>query len=1262
MVFISKKAVYFSFDALIAATIIFTGLLLISRIVVVQPSNVESVDFVAEDLLSVLDTIPVSAVNDSFVQSEIASGSISDPSVSVLEQIAAYWALNESSKARRLAGIIINDSFPDNFGVRLNIDPDEVFFKNSSLNNSFSPSPALVRAVRMVAGVSKNKPVSGSSSTGFLQKIRSKVNYAYAFFGGFVGQGNITVKLQELPSDVNSSMIESVLLEADINKNASVYFNGVFCTNISPSVSSFNLSSDSWNLSSCSSLLVPGVNNFSLFFNGLNDAYVGGGFLRVAYRTSSFVKNSSNGVSYYWFPSISGIVNLFDSFYVPGSLNSLSVYLHYFANHSNSSNKFYLTIGNTTVYFDDNSTSPVSVTISDSYLSSVLNYSFLSNNTVPLRLGFENLTYASEYVGMADVVIVTDVSGSMDWNFTDDYSSSVRRNCDDPLINDASSQRLSVAKCLDKDFSSSILNVSGNFVGLVSYESSTDSTLPLTTNLSAIYDEIGMGVGSPTGYVAGGGTCICCGINSAYDLLASSVSKTLLISNGSVWNYTNESLDGSVPLDVNNNSWFSISYSLESNWSSGVAVLGHDAGDGGVPVATDMGEDLNGNLLYADLWELKADNASPEVDFTSGLNSTANSYGILGAVDGWDWSGGVFDYSTSFTFLGVYSGVLLMRTPNSGSDDSSGAYAVSVNITPELYNTIVNGGSAVISFNYGWDDYRNYFEYSDEVWVKARWTSPYSGAHYLGSNLDSDHWGGDSTLEVAARDNPDVDIVNDYFSQDISDFIEGPGVYYLELGGKLLRSASNEWGYFYFDNVLLSVSNKTDYYYLRKHFTISDLSLVRRGVLNILADDVVSVYLNGNNLINNSASFNGSFWDIRGFSFPGSYFKLGDNVVAVLLKNSYSSARFDLELFGLNDSQQKNIMLMTDGQANYECSRQGWTPDLDGDGWADTASDDAIQAACDAAENLGVRVYAVGFSDSADEATLKSIADCGNGLYRKSSNTSELSVFYEDVVLDILEVSRQSQSIVVSSGTPSSSVLYPDSYILINYTPFVTPVFPNELQVDFQSSQFKNCTSNFTVFSGLRVVDSFLTSYSGDHWTSLVMLDNFTVFNLSEFNSNFSSLGDPFIVQIPAYLLTPGNHSISFFTGDDSSNTTGCSLNNSLFYSAMINTSYFYSSVLSTAVGCNWFVSFEDGSNSSFSVPESYSGNNSCFYSPGNISFNSDDAYDVAVYNILSNLDFDSDSRVFVNLGEEDLKIVVSLVNEVPYLWGPAVLEARLWQ
>ncbi|MBN1275368.1 hypothetical protein JXA12_03680, partial [Candidatus Woesearchaeota archaeon] len=639
---LSRQAMYFSMDALLAAMLILGGFYFIYQLSVTE-SPTEHLDYLSKDLLVALDAIPVASIDHSFIQQELANGNITSPENTILEQIAEYWARDENAKAEQLASIALAGVVPPSMGLRVRMKPDLIYEQPHSTN------AGVIASRRMISGIEKGKPLQGSSSYGYLRNIQDKRSSAYAYFGGFIGQGNITVQLEPLPDDVNATRIEGIALEADMARNFTVSINGIHCADLEPSTG--GMVADEWDLSSCDDSLAPGNNTFTISFDSLNNAYVGGGFIRVEYETDYFFTNKSYTTTRYQFPGVEGVINLYDSFYVPGTLIELEIRLHYYANHSNTSNPLYLTVGNTVVHLDTNSTEPVAVTLTDLYLSSLLDYSLMSNATIPFRLGFENLTYSTEYEGNGDVVVVTDTSGSMKWNLTTNWGEGVPRNCSDPLIYHDSSQRISIAKCLDKDFATQILNVSGNMVALIGYNDDIE-LLNLTDNITLIEEEIGMGSGWPPGYGADGSTCVCCGINGAVDVLKSGVARTLYIDREENWYYWNESLAGGIPRDGAGRDWFHPDYALASSWPSGQAVLGHDGGTGGVVIATELGSNLRShrsrvlvgpNDLAMDLWELSADKETPEADFTSGLNSTANTYGLGAGDDGWDWSSGTFD-------------------------------------------------------------------------------------------------------------------------------------------------------------------------------------------------------------------------------------------------------------------------------------------------------------------------------------------------------------------------------------------------------------------------------------------------------------------------------------------------------------------------------------------------------------------------------------------------------------------------------------------
>jgi len=1255
---LGRRAMLFTMDAMLASMVLIAGLLLISKFLVKEPAR-ESIEFLSSDVLSCLAELEMSDINATFVNEHLASNS-TDMNLSVLEQLGTYWASGETALAINLSDYLLRDFFHDNTGINIIVGNSTLFEKSTSMQSD------VFSGDRMITGVLQGAPITGSTSSAYLRRITDKRTKSFAYFGGFVGQGNISISLS-IPDDVDSSDISRIILELDAASNFTIMINNANCKQLSSAPG--NMSPERWNLSECNGSILHGDNNISLVFTGdLSNAYVAGGYLRVDYKTDHLQGDFSATNSTYVFPEIRGVVNLYDSFYVPGNLTSMTLYLHYLANHSIDAfnNTFYLTVGNKTIFTDIDSTTEQFITRDNTQLSALLNYSELNGKTVPFRMGFENLTYAAQLIGNSQVILITDVSGSMEWEM-DSNSDGERRNCNSSDINDSDTTRLSVAKCLDKTFVYNVLNISGNRMGAVSYSTSTRAgTISLTTNYSVIDAAIGTSV-PQTGYYADGSTCICCGINSAKTELTRDVRATPLINKTKSWLYTTNSFNGVPANDSSGYAWWRREFN-DSSWPSGNAILGHNVTSTGTVVATELSSrNTTIGVAYANLWEHSGDVAGPPNDFTSNLiNSTANTFGWSGSNDGWDWAGGAsaYGYSSTVNFLNVTGGRLTIDV-RTGSPlrnrcsnyDCSGAYGITVNITQEMIDFLNQNGSATLTFNYEWaGNSGNPFSDSDQVWIKGKWIEPGGTEHWLGSNVDTLHNNGDSDPEIAAADNPDQDF-SGFFLANLRPWITNPGLYYLHFGGKLRSSDSDEWGVFYFDNVQIMISNHTDAYYFRKHFNVTDTNFVKRGVLNILSDDIVNIYLNGNAIFSGTDDLNGTYWDRRGIFVDGSYFRAGDNVVAVELLNKAADAKFDLELIGINKTEQGAMLVMTDGQANEECAAQGT-----GD-----AVDDAIKAACDAREDYGIQVFAVGFSTEADEDALSGMAKCGEGIYAKSDNVSALSDFYNDVVVNIISASIKSQTIIISGGTSASSNLYKDSYLFYSYTPVVENPQPNEISVEMQTDQFNSCNPVINIPLGIRIADAKVTSYSGDHWTKLLSINSTNVYNLTQYSSEYIRLGDPFIIHIPAYLVANGSNSISLDTGDEPFNSTGCSPNNTLIYTALVPSSTTRSEVVERTDGCKWIIQFEDDTFSNKSIPASYFGSKRCSYTSTNHtlatgSYDPADAYDIAVYHLLQSLDFDDNGKVFVNLDAEDIEIVITTVSSVPYLWGPTLVKARVWQ
>lgn len=449
-------------------------------------------------------------------------------------------------------------------------------------------------------------------------------------------------------------------------------------------------------------------------------------------------------------------------------------------------------------------------------------------------------------------------------------------------------------------------------------------------------------------------------------------------------------------------------------------------------------------------------------------------------------------------------------------------------------------------------------------------------------------------------------------------------------------------------------------YYFRKVFNITNKTQISSLKLSIAHDDGVIVYLNDNIVYNDYDQYTSFFyWTTENVNIDPSLLQDGENIMAVKLRNRISclwiwcwdrELGFDLELQAsnnTNNTRARSMVVMSDGRANGRCSQQGT-----GD-----AKQDAIQAACDAYNNFGISVYTVGFGSDADNDTLQQMADCGHGQYFYASNSSGLIDAYSAIGSQIIEKSKT--QVLIGFGNLSRAVLYNDSNIHIKYEPIISnPI--GKISVTLQQP-ITQCVNTITL-PDTEFADAKVLSYSGPHWSDLLLVNGHTVFNLSSFGSDYFYLGDPFVIQAPVNYLGYGNNSIVLRLGDSPHNTSSqCSGNNSFIYTALLNSSTTRGEVLEKAEGCIWNIEFEDLSFENISIPSYYNGENRCNYTNVSRSYDPNDAYDVAAYRLFEKLDLNNDGRLFVNLESQDLEIVITSVESVPFLWGPSVMEGRVW-
>ena len=515
----NKKAYYYTVDAFLALVVIFSVLFLINPLNKHMRVSVETQD----DLIRALSELKMSEINNSYAESLRQTMNLSED-ISVLEQIAEFYAKG-MDESQFLAESILGD-----IGLNESIG---IWFGDSLVASRNTTSYVSARDVwvsrQFVSGI--DKPEEGGDSKGFSARafLRKNSTTNYFYFGGYIGDGNISVILPLAGNIIGAE------LEIAINGDFAVFINGDFSGSYEQSPSSTTPAI--YNLGAYLERFITGDNLIEIRGNGSN-LYVAGGFLKVVSQQEYSQRTVYN------LPGIEGLVNIYDSFYVPGEINSMEVFLRYNTNNQS----LFMNIGNQSV-FNRRDEGENSVLITNAELVSILDYPSLNKNTIPFRIGLENVSYVSEARLNADVVSVTDLSGSMDdcgeYDYDSPYcryqyctvsiwgvciswswiecefsgtcnanecgaSSSTTRNHE--IVYSCNRTLLDFAKEANKLFIEGILNYSGNRVGLVGYRGSV-----VDGDCHVISEDNNSLIGLVNSWTASGWTGICSGIQKAID-------------------------------------------------------------------------------------------------------------------------------------------------------------------------------------------------------------------------------------------------------------------------------------------------------------------------------------------------------------------------------------------------------------------------------------------------------------------------------------------------------------------------------------------------------------------------------------------------------------------------------------------------------------------------------------------------------------------------------------------------------------------------
>lgn len=483
----NKKGYFLSIDALIALILILTIVLIVRPGITEIQTKTQS--DIQEDLLRSLSSVKIGDLDDTYTKELITQGKITNLNQSVLEQIGEFYAKSDP-EANILAQVLLNN-LSTNKNIGLYFNSLEIA---SSSNKPFANATNIWISRQIISGIQQGNSAKGFSS---IASISSSNKIEYFYFGGYVGDGNISM-------NVNGN-ISNVEIEAEFRGNFDIYINDVYAGSHLPTLNT----PYKFDLSNHLSKFIFGTNIIK--FTGTTEKLsIAGGFAKISFNEEQTISS----ITKKYFAGIDGLINIYDSFLIPGSLNALEIFLHY-----NASRNIFLTIGNQTVYRGNSSSLIDTVTVTDSQLKQILDYSTLTGQTIPIRLGLENSSFFINETLLTDVYSVTDLSGSMSAGchsagiicclFTGDFCTN-NNSCDG--CNGVLDDKIGLAKEANKVFIDSLASSYGNRIGLVGYQTTApeDDYHALsddTASLKAKVDE----------WKPKGGTSICAGINKAVE-------------------------------------------------------------------------------------------------------------------------------------------------------------------------------------------------------------------------------------------------------------------------------------------------------------------------------------------------------------------------------------------------------------------------------------------------------------------------------------------------------------------------------------------------------------------------------------------------------------------------------------------------------------------------------------------------------------------------------------------------------------------------
>jgi hypothetical protein len=1250
-----RKGMFFTIDAIIASMILVIAILIVANTNITENPNTD-INYYAKDIINVLSELTMGEIEGSIITALENDGNLTekDLNTSVLDFISILWAEGKEDASANLSSYVMKQLLPEEYDYGLWVEGDILTFEQR-VNQS-----NLVSYRKFVSGIEEGQSLRGYLSKVYFTSIENKRTNAYIYFGGFIGEGNIS-SILTLPENFT---ISTIIMELDIGNDFNLTINGNNAGSYDKGSNGGGyMQADIWDISTYKGFLKEGDNIFKINFDNRSNNYIGGGYIKVTYDTNykgSIDRTYSGGniIKKIMIPGINGIMNIYDSVNIPGTLNHITLHTDFYSNYTT-----YVTLGNTTL-LRNTTDGNHSITLTSTEIEALLNnnsvtYEDLSNSTIPFRIGLEDVTYIG-ITGATDTVLVTDLSGSMWWysnaikNMTNgsfthtsyqkkdeftiasidtknlvtdtnaDWSSGTRYNVTVSSDTVRLIQNGSYGEALDQyDYwYNDYTTVYGNYVRSQIFTPSIDG------NLTEVHLAV-MRYGNAPDFVveirdvSGGypGTTVL-GSTQRGDIdtgyyadYTFSFATPVTLNAGTQYailfkTYGNGGTDKKY-YRVLRETWntYADGYYCYSNNNEGSwTALSYDAyfstymqtqeynANGEITIQKDAGEIVS--------W------VSAQVNSTE-FSGTSVSVSYRTSNDSLIWS------SWSSAISSLPDGRYLEKKISLFSDGSNTPIVDSVEVmmTNETNRTVYDSFDVVMQFTGNTYTSNN---------ARMRLLSP-SGQWY-GDGLG----GGGNYMEVSYERTNYMRILEGAYE-------EGTWEVYLKTtNGKEVEYTLVEQ----YPDERIAVAREADILFVN---TLSENDKNRVGLVGYDDDErnYDSLTYENNSLISRIES---TSYDPNG----GTCICCGINRARNLLPSNGS----------------RYIVVMSDGDANYICDDfDDYTGKKDYDG-GPTSAVQSAEYAC----SQNITVYSVGFGMSITEngtETLKSIA-CNESLYYNAQNSEQLYSVLHNISQQILEISYTKQSVTIE-GSIDYAELYPTSYIEINYTPQVYGTDFGEIFISTNTDSFGNTVSNtsFMIPEDVELVDLKVSSYSAESWTTNVTVENSQgkkdIFHLAKYSDYFQEMGDPYIISVQVSDIMRNEENIfTVHTGISIENTSSGSEDNRIFYTFVVKNFAESPQVGDLARGCEWELEYTDGSKSTIKVPSNYAGIDICYYK--NATYNDNDSIDLAAYALFSQLDLNGDGTVVVRIDDNNLVAEHSVIDNVPSMWGPSMSEVRIWR